>query len=61
MDKETIQEQFDRDGYVRMEHFLSADEVVEARENLDRFIRECLPDMPPGFAFYEDKSDKTTP
>jgi phytanoyl-CoA hydroxylase len=60
MDKETIQEQFDRDGYVCLKQFLSADEVVEAREHLDRFIRECVPDMPPEFVFYEDKSDKTT-
>lgn len=51
---------FDEDGYVALKGFLSPDEVTEMRSNLDRFIREVVPTLPPEHVFYEDKAKPET-
>jgi phytanoyl-CoA hydroxylase len=38
---------YERDGFVRIRHFLSEDEVAAVRAELDRYIREDLADKPP--------------
>ena len=55
-----IREDFDRDGFVRMESFLTPSEVAEVRMELDRFVRDCVPNMPIEHVFYEDKTDLST-
>jgi phytanoyl-CoA hydroxylase len=55
-----IQNIFNRDGFVRIESFLTQKEVAEARIELDRIIRDCVPNMPSEHVFYEDITDSST-
>jgi len=52
-----LKENFDTDGFVKMHGFLSAAELSEIKENLDRLIRDVVPTMPPAHAFFEDKNN----
>jgi phytanoyl-CoA hydroxylase len=45
----------DRDGFVVVRNFLAAEEVAALQQNLDRYIREVVPTLPDGDAFYEDR------
>jgi phytanoyl-CoA hydroxylase len=47
---------FDRDGYVVLRGFYSADEVRNIRHNVERYVRDMGPGLPPGELMYEDKS-----
>ena len=49
--------EFDRDGYVVLRGFFSPEEVREANLQVERFIAEVLPGLPPQTAFYEVKDD----
>lgn len=51
---------YDRDGFVVIRQFLSADEVGEIREKLARYIRDVVPTLPDSDAFYDDKSRPET-
>ncbi|MBG89202.1 MAG: phytanoyl-CoA dioxygenase [Verrucomicrobiales bacterium] len=55
-----IRTRFDRDGFVQLSSFFSESEVGEVLENLERFIRDRVPSLPPEHAFYEDKADRRT-
>ncbi len=55
-----IKADFDRDGYVFIPGFLSAEEVVGLNQKLELFIREGVPAMPSGEVFYENKEDAST-
>jgi len=46
---------FDEDGFVVIRGFLDADEVAEMNSNIDRYIREVVPELEPTEVFYEDK------
>ena len=48
---------YQRDGFVLMQGFLSDETLGELRERLDRLIAEGLSSMPPEHVFYEDKDD----
>ncbi len=50
-------QEFDRDGFVVLRDYLSATEASEVDANVDRFIRDVLPDAPETTAFYEDPDD----
>ncbi len=52
--------EFDTDGYTVRRGFLGATQTKEVVANLDRYIREIIPTVPPEHAFYEDKSDLST-
>ncbi len=52
-----LKEDFDRDGFVLVEGYLSPDEAGEINENIQRFIDEVLPKSPDTTAFYEDVDD----
>ena len=52
-----LKEDFDRDGFVLAEGFLSAAEAAEINSNIKRFIDEVLPTAPDTTAFYEDVDD----
>lgn len=55
-----LRDLFQRDGYVRIDGFLDADEVRDLREHLARFVETVIPRMPPKHVFYEDKSSRQT-
>lgn len=60
VDSEDLLSRFETDGYVLLPGFLSAEELGEARQNLDRFIADEVPGLPAQHAFYEDKSRPET-
>jgi len=53
-------ESYDRDGFVLMRNFLSADECEPLFAVLDSFIRDVVPSIPDEAAFYQDKSRPET-
>ena len=52
-----LKEDFDRDGFVLVEGYLSAGEAGVINDNIQRFIDEVLPKSPDTTAFYEDMDD----
>ena len=50
----------DRDGFVVIRDFLAADEFAVLEQNLQRYIREIVPTLPDGDAFYEDRNRPQT-
>ena len=48
---------FERDGFVLMRGFVSADEVADLNGQVDRYIAEVLPDLPATEAMFEMKDD----
>jgi phytanoyl-CoA hydroxylase len=52
--------EFNRDGFVVLRGFFSTDEVQGIQQEIERYIREIAPTLPPGDAMYEDKSDVGT-
>lgn len=60
MDASELKATFDRDGFVVVRGFLPQDELAEVRGNLDRYIRDVVPRLPDGDAFYDDRSRPET-
>lgn len=60
IDFQVLKKDFERDGYVFMPGFLSAEEIAELNQKLESFIQEIVPTMPDGKVFYEDKQDAST-
>ena len=58
--KHRLLDDYGRDGYVLMQHFVAGEALEELQKNVDRFIDEVVPTMPPEHVFYEDKDDPTT-
>ena len=44
---------YDRDGFVLVQQLLPAVEFAELTQNLDRYIRDVVPRVPPTDAFYD--------
>ncbi|WP_063835998.1 phytanoyl-CoA dioxygenase family protein [Actinacidiphila yeochonensis] len=57
MDYSLRKQAFDRDGYVVVRQFLSSSELTELADEIQRFIREVVPDLPETQVFYEVGSD----
>ena len=51
---------YGRNGYIVERQLLSTSEFQELNTNLDRYIREIVPHLPPTDAFYNDKSQPET-
>jgi phytanoyl-CoA hydroxylase len=51
---------YERDGFVVVRSFLDEGELAELVENLDRYIREVVPTLPPTAAFYQDRARPET-
>ena len=60
MHDSSLKETFDTDGFVVIRGFLPPDELGRLKDNLDRYIREVVPHLPDGDAFYDDKSRPET-
>jgi phytanoyl-CoA hydroxylase len=51
---------FDTDGYVAVRGFLGENDLATVHGNVDRYIREIVPKLPPEHVFYEDKQRPET-
>ncbi len=51
---------FQRDGFVILRQFLAPKELSELKSNLDRYVREVVPEIPATDVMYEDKQDPNT-
>jgi phytanoyl-CoA hydroxylase len=56
----TALDSFKQDGFVALSQFVAAEEFVDLLPQVDRFIAEVLPELPPEHVFYEDKGDLST-
>jgi phytanoyl-CoA hydroxylase len=55
MHDQTWKQAYDRDGFLVVRQLLSAAEFDELCQNLERYIRDVVPTLPDGDAFYEDR------
>src|SRR5437016_4971877 len=60
MNLAALKSSYDSEGFVVVRGFLPPNELANLQANLDRYIREVVPDLPDGDAFYEDKSRPET-
>lgn len=51
---------YDRDGFVVVRQLLSSNEFAELRRELDRYIREVVPNLADADAFFDDKARPET-
>lgn len=58
--KSHLLDRFSTDGFVQIQHFVSDPSLGELLANVDRFIRDVVPQLPSDQVFYEDKQDRTT-
>ena len=56
----SLKASYDRDGFVVISDFLELGELAELRDNLDRYVRDIVPTLPPTAAFYQDRSRPET-
>src|SRR4051812_3418011 len=59
-DRQTIKDEFERDGFVLIPGFLSEDEVNEINQNFNRVIHEVVPLMSDNHVFYEGAASPNT-
>jgi phytanoyl-CoA hydroxylase len=57
---ETAQREFDKDGFVALRQFGHGEELADLMANVDRFIRDVVPNMPLEQVYYEDKNNRAT-
>ena len=49
-----------KDGFAVIREFLSSSEITELHTQMDRYLCDVVPNMPPEHVFYEDRSDPTS-
>jgi len=57
---ELYKSRFAQDGFVIAKGFLGPSELSELQDNLDQYIRQIVPGLPPSDAFYEVKGNAST-
>ncbi len=60
IDPETLLPAFERDGYVVRRPLLGKEEIRALNQEIERFIREIVPTMPPERIYYEDRRRKSS-
>lgn len=60
MSYESLKQDYDQNGFVVIRQFLGETELAELTENLDRYIREVVPQLPDADAFYHDRDRPET-
>ena len=60
MNPTELKQTYEADGFVVIRGFLGPQALGELKENLDRYIREVVPGLPDGDAFYDDRSRPET-
>lgn len=59
-DPQQLIDDFNRDGFVAIRPFIAGAELDELQANVERYIHDVVPTMPPEHVFYEDKNDPAT-
>lgn len=57
---EAEKQKYDKDGFVIVRQLLEPSDFQELRDNLDRYIRDVVPQLPDRAAFYHDRSKPET-
>ena len=60
MNFESEKHHYDQHGFVIVRQLLGSQDFAELNENLDRYIREVVPTLPDGDAFYQDRARPET-
>ena len=60
VDTETLKGFFDDEGYVRLDNFLTSDEICGINLRLQDYRDKVIPVIPSKFVFYENKSDENS-
>ena len=60
IDESAAKGSFERDGYVQLTGFFDSQEMAEVEENLQRYIREVIPQVPETEVYYEEKGRPDT-
>jgi len=60
MDYTSAKAGYDRDGFVIVRQFLPPAELAELTQQLDHYIAEVVPTLPPEAAFYQDRARPET-
>jgi phytanoyl-CoA hydroxylase len=60
MNDELLNSRFHEDGFVVVCQFLPPSELQQLQSELDRYIRDVVPSLPSGDAFYQDRSRPET-
>lgn len=58
--RESVKQEFDCQGYVFLPQFLNTDEVEELRREIERYVKEVVPRIPPRDIYFEVKSQPDT-
>ncbi|MGI9390147.1 MAG: phytanoyl-CoA dioxygenase family protein [Boseongicola sp.] len=51
---------FERDGFVAIRPLYDKPSIAEIKENVERLVRDVVPNMPAAQVYYEDKADKSS-
>ena len=57
---EELKKNFYLDGYLEIQQLFNDSKIQEINFEIDRYIKEIVPNLPNHHVFYEDKSDKST-
>ena len=55
-----LKDKFDLDGFVAIPGFLRDDELAGVKNQLDRYISQCVPEIPRADVYYENLGDTAT-
>ncbi|CAH1779656.1 unnamed protein product [Owenia fusiformis] len=55
-----LKKSFKRDGYFRLNYFLTPEEIQNIRSHLEEYQEKIVPTIPNRYAFYENKADEST-
>lgn len=57
---ELEKQHYDQHGFVIVRQLLGETDFTELKDNLNRYIRDVVPGLPDGDAFYQDRSRPET-
>lgn len=60
MPYDALRAAYDEDGFVVIRSFLPPDELRRLQDNVDRYVREVVPGLPPSDAFFDDRARPET-
>ena len=59
-DINALAEDFDRDGYIAIQPLFPPEKIAEINAELERFIADVMPTMPPSLVYFENREDRST-
>lgn len=60
LDLHALAQDFDRDGFIALSPLFDAAKMTEINAELDRYIAQVMPGMPPEEVYFENKADRST-